>query len=43
MKEIKDALLIFNLKELEHLSTGLPFDPEILNQLLWKIDKVINR
>jgi hypothetical protein len=26
LKDIKEALLIFTLKELEHLATGLPFD-----------------
>jgi hypothetical protein len=26
LKDIKEALLIFTLKELEHLVTGLPFD-----------------
>ena len=35
MSEIKDAVLIFNLKELENVTTGLPYDKEMLNQLLW--------
>ena len=30
-EDIRDAVLVFTLKELEHLSVGLPLIPEILN------------
>lgn len=29
-KDIKDGLLIFTLKELEHLSTGIPLEIQII-------------
>lgn len=35
MKDIKDATLVFQLKELEHMTEGLPVDANILNALLW--------
>ena len=35
MKELRDALLVFNLKEIQNLTTGLPLDIDIINGLLW--------
>lgn len=35
MNEIRDAMLIFVLKEMEHQTTGLPLNDEVLSGLLW--------
>ncbi len=31
MKQIKDALFMFSLKELEKSTIGIPLDPHIIN------------
>lgn len=43
MHEIKNAILIFTLKEMENLQEGLPFDVDILTNLLWKVDRTISK
>lgn len=35
MQEIKEATLVFQLKELELMSEGLPCEANFLNSILW--------
>ncbi|EAR93576.3 hypothetical protein TTHERM_00427420 (macronuclear) [Tetrahymena thermophila SB210] len=42
LNEIRDAMLIFVLKEMEHQTIGLPLNEEVITGLLWKINKTIS-
>ncbi|EGR31561.1 hypothetical protein IMG5_106940, partial [Ichthyophthirius multifiliis] len=43
LEEIRNAVLIFVLKEMEHQTTGLPLNEDVINNLLMKINKVISQ
>lgn len=37
LHEIQETMLIFVLKEMEHQTTGLPLNEEVISGLLWVI------